>query len=135
MMDIIHCFDYLSAGGVILVHDVNPLDLPDEASKKIKPDNGRPWCGDCWKCVWHVKFCFDWCGYATIGEFPGWLCLWRLKERRNFPKWPVGWESRFGGLSLYPYTTFTIDDARRWRDLFEFGTVEQAIEKYRKDHS
>jgi hypothetical protein len=118
--DIYNSLNNLSPNGVILVHDVNPFEKPDAVASRVKPSGGKPWCGDAWKSVLHVKEKLPDVGCAVIDEFPGFLVLWK---REN---------SRISFDGDYPMLELDINYGRNNRGLFNFITLDDALAKVRK---
>lgn len=127
MRDIYRSMCFLCSEGVILVHDVNPLDRPDYVSDPVRPPGGKPWCGDAWKAVLHVKFHIRELGMAVIREFPGWLVLWRASHiRRPGAMFKPGQRKT-------SIANLDINFARSHRHLFDFTNLENALRAYRED--
>ncbi len=67
LKDFFYCANYLSANGLILFHDCNPLSeaaaasvsSPSEMREKFS-DAGPAWNGDVWKTIVHIRTLPEW---------------------------------------------------------------------------
>lgn len=124
MRDIVNSVRVLSERGLILVHDVNPLDKGDAVSMPEKQSFGGAWCGDGWKAILHCMGDSRFGRVMAIEEFPGWLCIWNP-----------------GVLSVYHvpkdcehYSDLTIQWAREHRDDFQFMDFREVAKAFKNDH-
>lgn len=126
--DIKNSLKFLTPDGLILVHDVNPLDQKDFVSEKIMRHPKGRWTGDGWKTVLEVRYTRPEVDFAVIEKFPGWLVLWRVKTPRileNLPEFLAGVNTR----EPYPFDHVPIQTARQNRWVMNFGTLEDALKK------
>jgi len=123
--DLNNSLEYLKPNGVILIHDVNPLDKPDFVSGD-KQKGGKPWCGDVWKIIPHIKYKRTDLDFVNIEEFPGLTVVWKRKNKRKII---IKDEKMFSDYR-YPCVHLTIDYARKHKKLFDFLPFEDAIKKF-----
>ena len=63
LRDAENCLKYLNQGGVIVLHDCNPISAPmatpaesfQEAVARNAPDWNKLWCGDVWKAIVYLR--------------------------------------------------------------------------------
>jgi hypothetical protein len=55
--DVPNAFDHLNRGGVVLMHDVNPVTPQQALPEPIRP--GASWCGEAWRVFLHYRCLTD----------------------------------------------------------------------------
>jgi hypothetical protein len=121
--DILLSVDVLAPGGVIVVHDVFPLDSPDEVS--AVPRVSGEWTGDVWKVVPHVLCA--WAGFQgyVVPEYPGYFVMWPTAFGL-----PVNVKWHLPGIDLdceFPFDSVGIEWARHNRHIFNVSDIETVI--------
>lgn len=59
LKDVKNCLKHLNEGGVIIMHDCNPVTeamaAPSFEAFTAMPYRGKAWCGDVWKTIAHIR--------------------------------------------------------------------------------
>ena len=63
LKDVKNCLRYLNEGGVVILHDCNPVTeamaAPSYEIFKEMPQRGKAWCGGVWKTIVHLRSLHD----------------------------------------------------------------------------
>jgi len=131
--DINNVLKHLAPNGIMICHDVNPFDIDleeiDMATTYPRPNKAITWLGDSWKTLFHIKYMRPELGYAIITDFPGFLILWRLSKESIRP---VEYKRYTQDDINYPYSFLDINFGLLHKDEFYFGTINEAIEDYKR---
>jgi hypothetical protein len=132
--DIYSCLNFLNPNGIIIVHDVNPINKPDYMSNKLETP-GLEWCGDVWKSVIHVASEFLNLNYHVIydKDWPGFMVLTKMKDnqKRTNPVPDIEYKyinPNLPMISKYPYNNLQIEFARNNKNLFNYKTLDESLQ-------